>query len=341
MYQNREIEQLNYRLTSLWALSEVGGSLLNTFKLPFSGLLITVCTVWILALFFYANQRNTKPIAIAFLVVALIKLAFNPFGSPLAFLALFFEVGFCMTVFLYIRPYKLACVVAAIGSVAYACWQQLCLRHIDVDFWSFKTAFLPTAMWDRMILELAKSNIVFEIAYILLFLVVGLFTGKIAGDLPELIEKEMEYVATLDELPKPVLTEKQLKKKEKKAKKAKKKKEDYSEFEFPLMLLGGSALLYFTGKHSLAAQSFQFAMLWLTTFTDFFQKQVVPRVQHALTQLFYPQYLDKPGNMGNFSKISELIKSAWLISQNEPNLLHQVSRFVPLMFALGLGDERE
>ncbi len=331
MYKVEDLHQFNFRLTSLWALSEIGGSLLNTLKLPFSGLLISVCSVLILALFFQANRDNEKPVAIAFLVVTVVKFACNPVGSPLAFLALFFQTGCCMMAFRYIQPFQRGAVVAGVACLLHTCAQQLLLRPDEIDFWQFKTAFLPTAMLDRFILDLVKSNLFFEIAYILLFLLTGWVTGLFATRLPALIERETQFLHTLETLPKPVLTPKQQKKLDKKnAKKSK--------YGIPKMLLlaGGAALV--TGNFHSAVQVFQFALLWLVVFTDFFQRQVVPRVQFALTSRFYPQYLDRPESAGNFGKMSGLIHSAWLLAKAEQAAAPRVGRFVALVFALGLGD---
>jgi len=331
MYKIENLKQFNFRLTSLWALSEMGGSLLSALKLPFACMLLAVCSVLILSLFYQVNRKHDRPVAVAFLVVVAVKLACNPLSSPLAFWALFFQTGCCMMVFQRIRPFERAAIVAGVLCLAHTCAQILFLKEEHLNFWSLKTAFLPTVMLDRMIIDFVKSNILLEIAYFLLFLVVGWLTGRLAAHLPGRIDHETEYLQTLDALPKPVLTEKQQKKLEKK----KNKKEDYG---FPRFLVIAALVVLALGNWASALKLFQIALLWLIVFTDFFQRQVVPRVLFALHSRFYPEHLDSLQNKASFGNMSGRIKSAWLLAKTEKRFLYKVQRFVPLVFALCLGD---
>ena len=331
VYKVDDLHRFNYRLTALWSLSELGGSLLSTLKLPFAGMLICISSVLILSLFYQANQENDKPVAIAFLVVSVMKVVCNPLVSPLAFLALFFQAGFCMVVFRNIRPFERASIVAGVVCLVHTCLQQLFLREGDLNFWSLKAALLPTAIFSNLIMDVVKSSVWLELAYLVFFGVAGWFTGRLAARLPAMILDEMAFLHTQESLPKPVLTPKQQKKLDKKNKKR-------SNYGMPRFLAVVAIGAFSTGQYHSGLKVLQVAVLWLIVFTDFFQRHVVPRVLHVLTGWFYPQYLDAGEHTGNFGKMSAMIRSAWLLAREENRFLSKVARFVALVFALGLGD---
>ena len=331
MYKVDDLHRFNYRLTALWSLSELGGSLLSTLKLPFAGMLICISSVLILSLLYQANRENDKPIAIAFLVVAIMKIVCNPLVSPLAFLALFFQTGFCMVVFRNIQPFGRASVVAGVVCLVHTCLQQLFLKEGDLNFWSIKAALLPTAMFSNLIMDVVKSSVWLELAYLVFFGVTGWFTGRLAARLPAMILDEMRFLHEQESLPKPVLTAKQQKKQEKKKKKQ-------SRYGFPRFLVIMAIVAFLSGNFHGGIKALQVAFLWLIVFTDFFQRHVVPRVLHFMTALFYPRYLDSGEHVSNFGKMSAMIRSAWLIVGTESRFIPRVTRFVALVFALGLGD---
>lgn len=324
-----ERQNFNFRLTSLWVLSEIGGSLLGAMKFPITGMLMAMCSVLMLALFFRVNGRDSRPVAVALAVVAIIKLCFNPTVPYLAFAALFFQVGFCMMLFERMRDFERACLVAGVVCLLHTGLQMLFLKMSEVNFWSFKTAFLPTVMFDRMILDVARSNVFFKIAYLSMFVAAGWLAGKWAFRLPDLIERERQFLQTLETLPTKNLTEKQ------KIKLAKKEKQQ-SDYKLPKQLFILGAGFWVFGNFKTGLKVMQFGLLWLATFTNFFQTQVVPRVHGFLTLLFFPEQQRHFDEASNFKKMSSLVASAWLIAKEERTWVLRVERFVALVFALGL-----
>jgi hypothetical protein len=331
------INKTNQSLTALWALGEAGGGLLGMFKLPLSGLIVSSFAVLVISLLCFYNRSASKPLLKAWMVVMMVKFAFHPLASPLAYFALTFQVLFVVFCTRFFQNRKTAIVVAAVGCLMQSCLMQLFLvqkKVIEYDFWHGANQFKMTHIADRFVLNIVQGNAILMGLYVFLFLIVGLLTGWMAYHLPQNIQRESQRLHRLVPLNVVPLTSAQEARKEKK----KKRKNSYG---LPRLAILFGVFLLITGKAS-GWTFVRLGLMWLLVFTNFVQKHLINWVQKMVNIVFGDEEFNLKSSKKSLPQLGNCIKQAWQNAKLQSNgLLRQVVNFVPILFALGMREEVE
>jgi hypothetical protein len=332
---SEKLNQINARLTALWALGEAGGGLLSLFKLPLSGLIVSSFAVLVLSLLCYYNKSAAKPLLKAWLVVIIIKFAFHPVGSPLAYFSLTFQVLWMCFCYRFFEKIKFAAIVGAVGCLLQSALLQLFLVHkkvIDYDFWHGANQFKMTHITDRFILNLVQGNTFLTFLYVGLFVFIGFLTGWIAYNLPKNIENASLSLHRLASLEKAAIDPKKKARKEQK----KKKRNDYG---LPRLTIGFGIFLLLT-HHESGWKFIYFGFMWLLVFTNFVQKHMINWVQKMVNTAFGDEEFNLKSSKKSLPQLGDCIKQAWHNAKLQSNgLLRQIVTFVPILFALGMKEE--
>jgi hypothetical protein len=328
-------ESLNQALTALWALGEAGGGLLGMFKLPLSGLIVSSFAVLVVSLLCFYNKSASKPLLKAWLVVIMVKFAFHPLASPLAYFALTFEVLFVVFCFRFFEKRKVATLTAAVGCLLQSALMQLFLvqkKVMEYDFWHGANQFKMSHIADRFILNIVQDSPFLMILYVALFLFVGFLTGWMAYHLPNNIAKESLNLHRLAPLEAAKLDPKKQARKER-------KKKSRNSYGLPRMAIIFGLFLLFNGNES-GWKFINFGLMWLMVFTNFVQKHLINWVQKTVNILFGDEAFNLKATKKSLPQLGDSIKLAWQNAKLQTNgLLQQVVRFVPILFALGLKEE--
>jgi len=103
-------EAIYYRLIALWILCEaLLGSIIFTFRIPVSGLVIGSCAVTCIALIGWYHPSKGS-ILKATIIVAIFKMMLTPQALPTAYIAVFFQGLMGELLFWNRKNYKLACI---------------------------------------------------------------------------------------------------------------------------------------------------------------------------------------------------------------------------------------
>jgi len=176
-----------YRLIALWVFCEAMlGSIIFSFRIPVSGLLIGSCAIVCIALIaWYVPARGA--IIRATVIVAIFKMMLTPQAPPAAYLAVFFQ-GFLGEVLFYNKKYyRTACIALALLAMIESAFQRIIVVTIlyGNDFWTAVNSFL-----NKLAGSTTLTNYSFFIifCYVLVHVVTGLLLGVWIGLLPQKIK---------------------------------------------------------------------------------------------------------------------------------------------------------
>ncbi len=175
-----------YRLIALWVLCEAMlGSIIFSFRLPVSGLVIGSCAVICISLIaWYVPVKGA--VIKATLLVAIFKMMLSPQAPPAAYMAVFFQGLMGEFLFWNRRYHRLSCLLLAILALLESAFQRILTITIlyGNDLWTAVNSFLN---------KLTGSNQLTDYSYFIIFwyvaahLVMGILIGIWAGVLPHRI----------------------------------------------------------------------------------------------------------------------------------------------------------
>ena len=107
------------------------------FKVPFSGILLTGLSVWMITLIQHFSDRKFSIISGAFLQVLIIKFIISPHSPPFAYIALFFQFIFSVFIFRLFRINLFSILLVAVVTFLESAFQKVITLTIffGLEFW--------------------------------------------------------------------------------------------------------------------------------------------------------------------------------------------------------------
>ncbi|HMW66821.1 MAG TPA: hypothetical protein PKC82_07815, partial [Chitinophagaceae bacterium] len=177
-------EVIYYRLIALWVLCEaLLGSIIFTFRIPVSGLVIGSCAISCISLIAWYYPVKGAIIK-ATIIVAIFKMMLTPQALPTAYIAVFFQGLMGELLFWNRKNYKLACITFALLALLESALQRILILTIVYgnDIWTVFNKFVQKLMGAASI---TNYSYLFIISYLLLHVVTALFVGITMGRLPQ------------------------------------------------------------------------------------------------------------------------------------------------------------
>jgi len=176
-----------YRLIALWVLCEaLLGSIIFTFKIPVSGLVIGSCAVVCISLLaWYVPAKGA--IIKATLIVAIFKMMLSPQAPPPAYIAVFFQGLMGELIFWNRKYFRMFCLVLALLAMVESAFQRILSITIlyGNDFWTAVNSFMKKLTGSEQLTDYSFFIILW---YVLLHIVAGILVGLWAGFLPQRIQ---------------------------------------------------------------------------------------------------------------------------------------------------------
>ncbi len=174
-----------YRLIALWVLCEAG-SIIFTFKIPVSGLVIGSCAVVCISLLAWHVPAKGAIIK-ATLIVAIFKMMLSPQAPPPAYIAVFFQGLMGELLFWNRKYFRLFCVVLALLAMVESAFQRVVSITIlyGNDVWTAVNAFLKNLTGSE---QLTDYSFFIIFLYVLVHFITGILVGVWAGFLPQRIQ---------------------------------------------------------------------------------------------------------------------------------------------------------
>lgn len=175
-----------YRLVALWVLCEAMlGSIIFSFKIPISGLVIGSCAVACISLIaWYAPARGA--IIRATIIVAIFKMMLTPQAPPAAYVAVFFQGLMGELLFHNKKYYRVACMALALLAMTESAFQRIFVLTIlyGNDFWTAVNVFFTKLTGSN---KLTDYSFFIIFCYVLTHIITGLLLGIWVGLLPDKI----------------------------------------------------------------------------------------------------------------------------------------------------------
>jgi hypothetical protein len=176
-----------YRLIALWVLCEaLLGSIIFTFKIPVSGLVIGSCAVVCISLLaWYVPAKGA--IIKATLIVAIFKMMLSPQAPPPAYIAVFFQGLMGELLFWNRKYFRLFCLVLALLAMVESAFQRVLSITIlyGNDFWTAVNSFMKRLTGSDQLTDYSFFIILW---YTLIHIIAGVLVGAWAGFLPQRIQ---------------------------------------------------------------------------------------------------------------------------------------------------------
>lgn len=176
-----------YRLIALWVLCEaLLGSIIFTFRIPVSGLVIGSCAVICISLIaWYVPAKGA--ILKATVIVAIFKMMLSPQAPPPAYIAVFFQGLMGELLFWNRKYFRLFCVILALLAMVESAFQRVVSITIIYgnDFWTALNGFLKNLTGSEQITDYSYFIILW---YVLLHIIAGVLVGVWTGFLPQRIQ---------------------------------------------------------------------------------------------------------------------------------------------------------
>jgi hypothetical protein len=176
-----------YRLIALWILCEAMlGSIIFTFKIPVSGLVIGSCAVVCISLIaWYVPSKGA--ILKATLIVAIFKMMLSPQAPPPAYIAVFFQGLMGELLFWNRKYFRMFCVILALLAMTESAFQRVLSITLlyGNDFWTAVNTFLKKLTGSDQLTDYSFFIILW---YVLLHFLAGILVGVWAGFLPQRIQ---------------------------------------------------------------------------------------------------------------------------------------------------------
>jgi hypothetical protein len=176
-----------YRLIALWVLCEAMlGSIVFTFKIPVSGLVIGGCAVVCISLIaWYVPAKGA--ILKATIIVAIFKMMLSPQAPPPAYIAVFFQGFLGELLFWKKRYFRVACALLAVLAMTESAFQRIIVITViyGKDFWTAINEFLSKLTGSSQLTDYSFFIILW---YVLIHIIAGILLGLWIGFLPAKIQ---------------------------------------------------------------------------------------------------------------------------------------------------------
>ena len=176
-----------YRLIALWVLCEaLLGSIIFTFRIPVSGLVIGSCAVVCISLIaWYVPAKGA--IIKATIIVAIFKMMLSPQAPPPAYIAVFFQGLMGELLFWNRRYFRFFCLVLALLAMIESAFQRIISITIIYgnDIWTAVNGFLKRLTGSE---QLTDYSFFIIFLYVLVHIIAGILLGSWAGFLPQRIQ---------------------------------------------------------------------------------------------------------------------------------------------------------
>ena len=176
-----------YRLIALWVLCEaLLGSIIFTFKIPVSGLVIGSCAVTCISLIaWYVPAKGA--IIKATIIVAIFKMMLSPQAPPPAYIAVFFQGLMGELLFWNRKYFRLFCLVLALLAMIESAFQRILSITIIYgnDLWTAVNSFMKRLTGSEQLTDYSYFII---FCYVLFHIIAGVVVGIWAGFLPQRIQ---------------------------------------------------------------------------------------------------------------------------------------------------------
>ena len=176
-----------YRLIALWVLCEaLLGSIIFTFRIPVSGLVIGSCAVVCISLLaWYVPTKGA--IIKATIIVAIFKMMLSPQAPPPAYIAVFFQGLMGELLFWNRKYFRMFCIVLALLAMVESAFQRVVSITIIYgnDFWTAVNGFLKKLTGSE---NLTDYSFFIIFCYVLIHIIAGLVLGSWIGFLPQRIQ---------------------------------------------------------------------------------------------------------------------------------------------------------
>ena len=177
-----------YRLIALWVLCEAMlGSIIFSFKIPVSGLVIGSCAIVCIALIaWYVPARGA--IIRATVIVAIFKMMLTPQAPPAAYLAVFFQGLMGELLFQNKKYYRTACMVLALLAMTESAFQRILVITIlyGNNFWTAVNTFMNKLTGSSKLTDYSFFIIFW---YVAIHIIAGILVGIWVGLLPNRISQ--------------------------------------------------------------------------------------------------------------------------------------------------------
>lgn len=158
------------------------GSIIFTFKLPVSGLLIGSCAVTCISLIAWYHPAKGA-ILKATVIVAIFKMMLTPQAPPPAYIAVFFQGLLGELLFWKRKYYRAACIALAVLALLESAFQRIIVVTVlyGNDIWVAINQFLNRLAGTSQVTDYSYFIILW---YVLVHIIVGIIVGVWAGFLP-------------------------------------------------------------------------------------------------------------------------------------------------------------
>ena len=175
-------KQLYYRLIALWVLCEgVLGGLMHSFKIPFTGIIVSSGAVICICLIAYYVPVKGAVLK-ATIIVAIFKMILSPHTPPTAYIAVFFQGMMGQILFFNLRFFRLSCVFLAVFALVESAIQRIIVLTLIYgnDFWNAVNIFIRKVTQASVI---TNYSLIVATGYVVLHAIVGLLVGAFAGSI--------------------------------------------------------------------------------------------------------------------------------------------------------------
>ena len=182
------------------------GSIIFSFRIPVSGLVIGSCAVACISLIaWYAPAKGA--ILKATIIVAIFKMMLSPQAPPPAYIAVFFQGLMGELLFWNKKYFRIACSLLAVIAMLESAFQRIISITIIYgnDFWTAVNGFLNKLTGTNRLTDYSFFIIFW---YVLLHIVVGVLVGLWIGVLPQKIQllSGLQKQYSIDPLHEPINT---------------------------------------------------------------------------------------------------------------------------------------
>lgn len=193
------------RLTALWALSEAGlGGIMHALKVPFTGFFVGGFAVVLIALIAFYSNCNFRSIVQATLLVLLVKAGSSPHSPVTAYIAVAFQGIIGAVIFYALRYNRWSCILFGSVALLESALQKILVTTLifGKSIWQAIDIFMESIFKDLHIANNISYSELVIILYVLSYLVLGIYLGFLAANLPKnILKRKLNVLEKFRQLP--------------------------------------------------------------------------------------------------------------------------------------------
>lgn len=192
--QQRQNNQIIFRLTALWALCESGlGGWMHAMGLPFTGFFVGGFAIIIICLIAHFSQNNAKQIFQTTLLVIVLKAAISPQSPPPAYIAVAFQ-GLLGTLCFQLFSRNIATYLFSTIALLESAWQKLLVATLifGENLWLSLNSFFESLLNDLKIHSTYSFSFWLIIVYSTIYLLWGILIANYCLKLPKLLAEKTD-----------------------------------------------------------------------------------------------------------------------------------------------------